>query len=244
MKRNNILNYKNIIKRSFLTSLFVLLTSHIASAQFVEYGGGIGAFNYSGDLIRGFQVSNATPGIFGVYRLNFSHAVSTRFTLSYGGLQGSDDNPIDAFGRARGFDFNINLLEFSSAFEYYFLDFKHKDSQIKWSPYVFGGFALFKIYGRDFRERNYNSIQPSIPFGLGFKYLINREYSISLEYGARKTFFDQLDDLGDGDPAIKDFQFGNPNDQDWYHFIGLSFTITIRDIPCPFPYIPNNSIYR
>ncbi len=239
----NIIIRKTYLKRFIVASLFFLTTLSL-KGQFIEYGGGIGALNYSGDLIRGFQVSNAKLGLTGVYRLNFSNAVSTRLSLTYGGLQGSDQRPIDAFGRQRDFSFDANILEFSSAFEYYFLDFKGKHAQVNWSPYVFGGFALFRIYGRDFRERNYSSIQPSIPFGLGFKYLINRDFALSLEYGARKTFFDRLDDLEDGDPNVKDFQFGNPNDQDWYHFVGITFTIIIRDIPCPFPYIPNNSIYR
>ena len=242
MKKFNILSLEKT-KRFLVTSL-LFLTVYTSQAQLIEYGGGIGAFNYSGDLIRGFQVSNATPGIFGVYRLNFSNAVSTSFSLSYGRLQGSDDNPIDPFARQRNFNFNINLLEFSSAFEYYFLDFKSKHAVVNWSPYVFAGFGLFKIYGRDFRERNYNSIQPSVPFGLGFKQLIGRKFSVGIEYGARKTFFDRLDDLGDGDQAIKNFQYGNPNDNDWYHFVGVSFTFILWDIPCPFPYIPNGSIYR
>ncbi|MGB3465954.1 MAG: DUF6089 family protein [Cyclobacteriaceae bacterium] len=232
-----------LIKRLLVASLFFVI-AFSARAQLIEYGGGIGTLNYSGDLIRGFQVSNVTPGIFGVYRLNLSHAVSTRFSLTYGSLQGSDQNPIDPFAQVRDFDFRVNILELSGAFEYYFLDFKSKHAVVKWSPYVFGGFALFRMYGRDFRDRDYRSIQPSIPFGLGFKHLIGRKFSVGVEYGARKTFFDQLDDLGEGDQALKNFQYGNPKDRDWYHFVGLSFTYILWDIPCPFPYKPNGSIYR
>ena len=234
----------SIVKRLLVTSFFFIAAFNTSKAQLIEYGGGVGAFNYSGDLIRGFQVSNATPGIFGVYRLNLSNAVSTRFSLTYGSLQGSDDNPIDPFARQRDFQFKINMLELSAAFEYYFLDFKSKHARVKFSPYVFAGFGLFKIYGRDFRELNYNSIQPALPFGVGYKQLINRKFSVSVEYGARRTFFDRLDDLSDGDQALKNFQYGNPNDPDWYHFVGISFTYILWDIPCPFPYIPNNSIYK
>ena len=190
MKKFNILSL-DIAKRFLATSLF-FLTVYTSQAQLIEYGGGIGAFNYSGDLIRGFQVNNVTPGVFGVYRLNFSHAVSTRFTLTYGSLKGSDVNPIDPFAQTRDFDFKINILEAGAAFEYYFLDFKSKKALVNWSPYVFGGFSLFKMYGRDFRERDYNSIQPAIPFGIGFKQLIGRKFSVGIEYGARKTFFDLL----------------------------------------------------
>jgi len=46
----------------------------------------------------------------------------------------------------------------------------------------------------DSREK-YSRIQLAIPFGIGIKYGIDREWSIGLEFGARKTFTDYLDDV-------------------------------------------------
>jgi len=43
-------------------------------------------------------------------------------------------------------------------------------------------------------RKKYSLIQPVIPFGIGFKYALNREWSIGLEYGIRKTFTDYIDD--------------------------------------------------
>jgi len=44
-------------------------------------------------------------------------------------------------------------------------------------------------------RKKYSLIQISIPFGLGFKYGYNRRWSIGLEFGARKTFTDYIDDV-------------------------------------------------
>ncbi len=44
------------------------------------------------------------------------------------------------------------------------------------------------------REK-YNRFQVAIPFGIGFKYGLNREWSIGVEMGARKTFTDYIDDV-------------------------------------------------
>jgi hypothetical protein len=80
--------------------------------------------------------------------------------------------------------------------------------------------------------------------GGGAKFLLGKRFSLSVESGARKTFFDYLDGVSDGDIFIKDYQFGNPNDNDWYFYTGVSLTYIIYKIPCPFPYVPNKSIFN
>lgn len=40
----------------------------------------------------------------------------------------------------------------------------------------------------------YSLVQISIPMGLGFKYIVDRTFSIGLEYGIRLTFTDYIDD--------------------------------------------------
>lgn len=44
------------------------------------------------------------------------------------------------------------------------------------------------------REK-YSRIQLAIPFGIGFKYNLNRKIAIGFEYGARWTFTDYIDDV-------------------------------------------------
>ena len=45
------------------------------------------------------------------------------------------------------------------------------------------------------RPKKYSRFQLAVPIGLGFRYGYNRRWSISLEYGVRKTFTDYIDDV-------------------------------------------------
>lgn len=58
-------------------------------------------------------------------------------------------------------------------------------------------------------RKNYSLFQFAIPFGVGLKYAISREWSIGLEYGLRKTFTDYIDDCSttyfDNDEIVAQF---------------------------------------
>ncbi|MEQ9425453.1 MAG: DUF6089 family protein [Cyclobacteriaceae bacterium] len=227
----------------FLSGLFFISSFGQSRGQAVELGGGIGALNYSGDMIRGYRVGNIKPGVFGFYRFNFNNVVSTRISLSYGGIKGDDGKPLDPAASLRNQTFNARVLEAAATLEYNFLDFKHEKSPIKWSPYFFAGFGAARITGVN-STQEFNKIQPIIPFGLGAKYLLGKRYTLGVELGARKTFFDLLDGVSDNDVTNKNFQFGHPNEDDWYYFFGFSFSYIFYNIPCPFPYIPNEYMMR
>jgi hypothetical protein len=74
--------------------------------------------------------------------------------------------------------------------------------------------------------------------------LVGKRFSIDTEFGIRRTFSDQLDQISEGDLQVKDYQYGNPNDEDWYYYFGISLSFIIYEIPCPFPYIPNRQMLR
>lgn len=206
----------------------------------MEFGGGLGIVNYSGDLVRGFNLNTSSFGGTFFYRMNLSEIVTLRLAATIGNAKGSE-TPIDPFAVERNHSFSNSILELSSVFEYHFLDFKSEKSLYNWSPYIFAGFGIVNL-GEVPPNSNANKLQTVLPFGFGFKHLIAKKYSIGFEAGARKTFFDYLDGISDGDQTIKDYQYGNPNDDDWYFFTGISFSIILFNIPCPFPYRPNNSI--
>ena len=210
----------------------------------MEFGVGVGVTNYSGDLAPGYQLSIAKPAASIHYRLNFSEIVSTRFTLTYGGIKGNDATPVDVLGENRNHSFDSNVLEVSSVFEYHFLDYKNHESPQKWSPYAFLGFGIMKLYNPSSTMDDFNQTQPVIPMGLGFKHKLGKQFVVEFEAGARKTFFDYLDGISDGDVTIKNYQFGNPNDDDWYFFTGFRLSFVLYNIPCPFPYIPNRSLFQ
>jgi hypothetical protein len=212
----------------------------VCIAQFLEYGGSVGAVTYSGDLQRGYNLKNPSIGISPLFRFNFSEIVTLRLSVLAGNVKGQE-KPIDALAIERQQSFESGLLELSGVFEYHFLDFKTENSRFNYSPYVFAGFGILNFPDAPSNE-NVGALQPVLPLGGGFKYLYNKKYSIGIEFGARKTFFDYLDGIADGDQFIKDYQYGNPNDDDWYFFTAVSFSVILYDIPCPYPYTPNKSI--
>ena len=100
------------------------------------------------------------------------------------------------------------------------------------------------------RKAAYSTIGVAIPFGVGVKYALNDLWNIGLEVGFRKTFTDYLDDvsgdyisraelaanngalaaeLGNKIDAQTGYRRGNPNNQDWYNFVGVTITYNLLD---------------
>lgn len=221
-----------------------LISSFISNGQLIEFGGGIGSMSYAGDLNRGIKSSNQNLGFQAHYRMNLSKIVSTKFSATFGSFSGDDLTPIDPAANLRQASFSRSIMEITGAFEYHFLDYKNDKSLIKWSPYAFVGFGFFKINGHDPAVDDISAIQPVLPFGIGFKHMVGKRFSIDLELGARKVFSDKLDAVSDGDIFDKNYQYGNPKDNDWYHFAGISLSYILYNIPCIYKYIPNKSIYN
>ena len=204
-------------------------------AQALEIGGGIGASYASGDVTRGLEFGEL--GFAGqlFIRYNLSNVVSVRGTGMLAQLKGSDQtNPIDPFAQLRNSSFQRMNYEASAVVEYNFLDYKERNSLINWSPYFFIGGGLSATSNR--RESDdYSRIQPVIPFGLGLKYRLNKQWNLEFEFGARKTFYDGLDRVsGSLAPNKLDPDYGNELDNDWYYFTGISVSYTFHSIPCPF----------
>ncbi|MCV9388528.1 type IX secretion system protein PorG [Reichenbachiella ulvae] len=217
--------------------------SQFTLAQKTEWGLAVGGMSYSGDLYRGYNILKQNIGVQGQYRINHDKDVSFRFSLLYGQVSGDDSRPIDALGQVRNASFSRNLLEGSAVMEFHFLDYKNENSLIRWSPYVFGGIGAIKLFNTG--TEDINEFQPVIPFGGGIKHLVGKQWSVGLEFGARKTFTDKLDGVSDGELFNKpNFDFGNPEDNDWYYFVGISITYIVYKVPCAYKYVPNKSLYR
>lgn len=239
-------NYYHIVFRKLPILSAFLLFYTFSYSQKTEFGLAVGGMNYSGDLTRGYKILDQKIGVQGLYRINFDKDVSFRLNLLYGQFSGSDSaHPIDPFAAIRDASFSRSVIEGSAIIEYHFLDYKNKHSTVKWSPYFFAGIGITKILNMDPALDNFSSLQPVIPFGGGVKHLIGKQFSASVEFGARKMFFDELDRISEGDVYDKsNTQFGNPNDNDWYHFLSISFSYIIFKIPCHYRYVPNKTIYN
>ena len=214
--------------------IFILSVTPVLG-QNADIGIGLGGLSYTGDLQRNYKIlENRLAGnIF--YRYTFSNAVSVRGAITGGKLQGSDDKPYDDFASLRNTRFDIFLLEGAVTVEYHFLNFLDSKTWINHSPYFFAGVGAFTFFGDLEKGRK---IQPVIPVGVGLKYLLDERWQLGLEFGARKTFFDYLDDVSEFDASLskrsQGYQYGNQFDQDWYYFLGLSVSYTFYQIPCPY----------
>jgi hypothetical protein len=203
-------------------------------AQRSEVGAGLGTFNYTGDLVRTYNFAFSRPAFTVFYRSNLSKVVSFRASITGGQLAANDSkDPIDAFAQQRNASFDVFLLEASTVMEYHFLNWRDDKFVVRFSPYVFAGLGLFGISGNEKKEVEYSNIQAAVPFGMGVKYIVNPKWYLSLEFGMRKTSFDYLDNISDEDTGVKNYQYGNPFDNDNYFFLGISITRTFYDIPCP-----------
>ena len=212
--------------------LCILLLPIKSSAQQAELGFGLGTFNYTGDLVRNYNFKYSRPAATIFYRANLNRIVSFRASLTGGQLSASEV-PVDAFATRRRESFDLFLTEASTVLEYHFLNWRDSKRFIRFTPYLFGGLGLFSINGDTNTDHEYSKVQAAIPFGVGLKYIYNPKWYFSLEFGVRKTFFDYLDNVSDGDLRTKNYRYGNPNDNDYYYFLGLSITRTFYNIPCP-----------
>lgn len=216
---------------------FMLFTLPLVG-QNRDIGIGLGGLSYTGDLQRGYKVlENRLAGTV-LYRYTFSNAVSVKGAITGGLLQGSDASPMDEFAAARDASFDIMLLEGAVTLEYHFLNFLDSKSWANYSPYFFAGVGAYTFFGDEARGNTYRRVQPVIPFGVGVKYLLGPRWQLGLEFGARKTFFDYLDNISEFDPALskkaQNYQYGNQYDDDWYYFLGLTVSYTFYQVPCPY----------
>ena len=92
--------------------------------------------------------------------------------------------------------FESKFSEISGKIEYNFLDYFDEVTKENFTPYLFFGIAttlLKNTKERNNKLENKNKMLMTIPFGTGFKYLINKQFSIALEFEIKKTFYDKID---------------------------------------------------
>ncbi len=223
-----------IFRRIISTCLFILPT--FGFCQLTEIGFELGAFNFTGDLSRAYNLKSHRPAASIYLRSNLTQAASLRYGLSGGMLSGDDRYSDDPFNQVRNESFNLFLVEAYGLLEFNFLDYRGKQSNIKWTPYLNFGFALFHFLGEKVENVDFFPVQPAIPMGVGVKYQLNKKFDIGIEASARATFFDKLDGISGNDNTLKDYDYGNKYDFDSYFFIGITLHYVFYYIPCPFDY--------
>jgi opacity protein-like surface antigen len=201
-------------------------------AQKIEIGGGVGGFNYRGDISPTFRLRFFKPGGSLFFRYNPNQALSLRAEVAGGLIGAKDAQSKDPFQQARNMSFRTTLMEGSVVSEYNFLNYLDKRFVVNWTPYVFGGLG-YTAFKPNVQTADYKTSSFVIPYGVGVKYQIKRPWSVGLEYGTRKTFTDYLDNLG-GEPVSNvKLEQGDPSLKDTYFYVRLSVSYTFYKIFCP-----------
>lgn len=192
-----------------------------------EFGIGIGAAHYFGDLNTRAHLNRPKPaaGIF--FRKNFGNYIALRIAANFAQLGYSDVyNTENEYMHRRNLSFNTNVWELGLQGDFNFYRFMPGDPEFSFTPYVTLGASIFnydpyaylndkKYYLRPlgtegqgsslYPERKpYSSMALAIPFGVGVKYAFNERINIGFEVVHRFTNTDYLDDVSTTyvDPAV------------------------------------------
>jgi hypothetical protein len=202
--------------------VLALVLFFITGPSFSQFRLGLfgGLSNYQGDLSdKPYKSSKAAFGLTGTFPISERFGIRAGLTLAK--IAGADSLTDKPELKARNLSFQSKITEFSLLAEYNFFNL----SQIRWTPYVFAGLAVFHFdpytydqagiqtylrplttegQGLTGYPKAYTLTQFSLPFGGGIKYAVSERVHLGLEAGLRKTFTDYLDDVST--------EYADPND--------------------------------
>jgi hypothetical protein len=214
----------------FFVVIFVFTTNIRAQEPIVqegEFGIGIGAGHYFGDLNTRARLNRPkiAAGIF--FRKNFGNYIAARIVANYAQLGYSDIyNTQNEFMLNRNLSFNTNVWELSLRGDFNFFRFLPGDPEFNFTPYVSLGIGVFSYDPYAYLEgqkyflrplgtegqgsslypdrKPYSSMAICFPIGVGIKYAFNERFNIGLEITHRFTSTDYLDDVSKTyvDPAV------------------------------------------
>lgn len=204
--------------KALILSFMLVMVSYSLNAQSLEFGIGLGALNYSGDMDTPSFSDNITNTGFGLQlnaRYYLNHFIAIRGNVIYGKVKGDDRKSSAEWQLERNLRFSSSYFEGAILGELYFLNFSENSASSKLKPYLIGGFSFFKFNPMtDYRGVNYE-LQPlgtegqglpgfaerysltstALLFGGGIKLMINEKSSLNFELVAHRTNTDYLDDL-------------------------------------------------
>ena len=182
-----------------------------------------GADQIGTHLMKDLEISLTRPMVAGGYRYKLTPTMAIKGFGGWARLTGNDLLTAEPARNNRNLSFRTNIITASAQFEYSVIEEKVKSKYSRRSKkfplniYFFGGFGFFymnpeaKYYDGKWYKlkplntegqglpgsegKDYSLIQFAVPLGVGFKYPINREWSIGLEYSITKTFTDYIDDV-------------------------------------------------
>ncbi len=200
------------------------LGSLVGSAQYnLDFGIRLGGTNYLGD-IGGKELTrrdfiwdmklNQTSWVFGGFaRYKFTSALAGSFAVSYGRIQGDDQESTNIGRNTRNLRFRNDILDLTARGEYYFFEANDVGNRgrywVDFKAYVHGGLSGFRhnpkgsLDGGNWVELQplqtegvqYSKWQLGIPAGIGVFFTYKREHRFGWDFSWTTTFTDYLDDI-------------------------------------------------
>lgn len=254
--------------------VFSFCTSIYAQRIDIDLFGGIS--NYQGDLQPVFLTLNlAKPAGFIVVKYGLTENIFIRGGFATGSLEG-DDRVNRDYLQSRNLRFRTGISEFHVGVEYRLI----RPENFSVTPYVFAGVGVYHFnpyttyQGQTYflqplgtegqglsqypEKKPYSLYQPCILYGGGFKWQVNCNLNVGVEFGHRKLFTDYLDDVSGtladenilrnarGQIAV-DLAYrrkelepnrpypaegggrGNAKQDDWYYITGFTIGLRLND---------------
>jgi len=223
--------------------LLILLSLSVSGQRSGDYGIYGGVTSYLGDINTNRLFYRPLPagGLF--YRYNLNPRQSIRTNLLIGGLKGYDSDFNNLFQIKRNDYFKGFVAEAAVQFEFNFLPYSTQGKRWNYTPYIAAGVGISYLdidsYIWNPVSQSYklpvpiSKFNPVIPFSIGFKVNIYKNLGLEVEYGFRKTFYDNFDGIDDEKIYTKQNAWLHNND--WYSFAGIAFTWKIYNklVGCP-----------
>jgi hypothetical protein len=203
------------------------LSAQNAVVQEGEFGVGVGAAHYFGDLNTRAKLNAAKFAASIFFRKNFGNYIALRVGASFAQLGYSDRyNTHNEYMYRRNLSFNSKVWELTLQGDFNFFRFMPGEPDYSFTPYITFGAGIFsydpyaylrgeKVFLRPLGtegqgstlypdRKQYSSMGISIPFGGGVKYSLNERINIGFEVLHRFTNTDYLDDVSKTyvDPAV------------------------------------------
>jgi len=220
--------FRTLLLLAVLTlSSFFVSAQREAVVQEGEFGVGLGAAHYFGDLNTRAHVNRPKLAATAFFRKNFGNYIAVRVGASFAQLGYSDIyNDHNQFMQQRNLSFNSNVWELALQGDFNFFRFMPGEPGYNFTPYITFGVGVFNydpfamLQGQKYflrplntegqgsslypDRKPYGSMAFSIPFGAGVKYCINERINVGFEIVHRVTGTDYLDDVSKTyvDPSI------------------------------------------
>jgi hypothetical protein len=218
-----------IVYQLVIAGLISLATVQAQDAivQEGEFGFGVGAGHYFGDLNTRANLNRPKVAATAFFRKNLSNYIAARVGISFAQLGYSDIyNDHNKYMNSRNLSFNSRVWELTVQGDFNFFRFMPGEPEYSFTPYITFGAGVFsydpyaylldeKIFLRPLGtegqgsalypdRKSYGTTALCIPFGGGIKYSLNDRINIGLEVLHRFTNTDYLDDVSKTyvDPAV------------------------------------------